>query len=570
VDNNGGSAWERPLRLTTGLVLFGFASSHLTNHMFGIRSLEAMQAASVVLLRPWQSNLGLLLLYGSFVVHGSLGLVALYRRRHLRVSLPERWQLLLGLIIPLLLIPHAVGVRVNFLDGLEITFQSVLYRFWIASPKTSLPWQFLLLVVLWSHGCIGLRAWLCSKSWYRDLAKPLGLVAILVPIIALLGMVTAGFDLRDTVLHDPSKAAALSAAFAEEEAGNSATKRDVANGLSIGYLGLVIGTLALRRARDWRARRFQAVRITYPGHRVVTVPPGFSVLEASRWAAIPHAAVCGGRSRCSTCRIRVIDGLETLAAPQAPELQTLQRIKAPLDVRLACQTRPRTDLSVEPLMPVGKDRPPKAARFEAALTGGRELTIGAMFVDMRDSTRIASGRLPYDVLFLFDRYIQAVTGGVRHNGGRTISIAGDGVMSVFGIDRRPAIAAQDALKAALDVWSGLEALNEEMVHELNQPLSIGIGIYFGLAVVGFVSVDDAQSLQFIGDTGNLAAKLEAETKRLDCTLVVSVSVLSLAAADTSKIERRFVSIPGRADSVEAAVFRKRRDLEGMLATLRKV
>lgn len=120
-----------------------------------------------------------------------------------------------------------------------------------------------------------------------------------------------------------------------------------------------------------------------------------SVLEASRWAGIPHASVCGGRSRCSTCRIRVFDTAAMLAPLGPVELRTLQRIAAPPNVRLACQLRPSVDVSVVPLVPAGPDLGSGALRFDAGVEGGRELPIAAMFVDMRGSTRLATGRLPY-------------------------------------------------------------------------------------------------------------------------------------------------------------------------------
>jgi len=96
---------ERPTRLTTGLILFAFATSHLLNHAFGIRSVAAMEAASGTLLAPWQTDPGLFVLYTSFLVHGLLGLYGLHRRRHLRLPASEAWQLGLGLTIPLLLTP---------------------------------------------------------------------------------------------------------------------------------------------------------------------------------------------------------------------------------------------------------------------------------------------------------------------------------------------------------------------------------------------------------------------------------------------------------------------------------
>jgi adenylate cyclase len=72
--------FERPVRLTTGLILFAFATSHLINHAFGIRSVDTMQAASAMLLAPWQTNTGLMVLYTAFLLHGLLGFYALYRR----------------------------------------------------------------------------------------------------------------------------------------------------------------------------------------------------------------------------------------------------------------------------------------------------------------------------------------------------------------------------------------------------------------------------------------------------------------------------------------------------------
>ena len=127
-----------------------------------------MQAASVVLLAPWQTTLGLAALYTSFLVHGALGLRALYRRRHLRMPASEAWQLALGLAIPLLLLPHAGTVRLGFeFFGIDSSYEKLMYRYWVDSPYWSLPRQLLLLVVVWIHGCIGLRAWLISKLWYR-------------------------------------------------------------------------------------------------------------------------------------------------------------------------------------------------------------------------------------------------------------------------------------------------------------------------------------------------------------------------------------------------------------------
>lgn len=282
------------------------------------------------------------------------------------------------------------------------------------------------------------------------------------------------------------------------------------------------------------------------------MPRGFTVLEASRWAGIPHVAICGGRGRCSTCRVRVGDGLRALPPPAPPEQRTLSRIAAPGDVRLACQVRPVADLAVQPLVRMSDAEDGRAARFEAAVAGGREIEIAALFIDLRESTRIASDRLPYDTLFLFDRYIQVVTAAIRDHRGHVTSIAGDGVMSVFGADGDARGAAQAAFRAVLRLWDGLERLNQDLATELHAPLRFGVGLHVGLSVVGRIS-DHSASLQFLGDTGNVAAKLEGQAKELGCTVVVSAAALHRAAPDADAVVTP-LRLPGRERPLDAVVF----------------
>jgi len=520
----------RGLRLSTGVILFCFATCHLLNHSFGIRSTAAMQAASEVLLDPWQTTPGLWLLYGAFLTHATLGLFALYRRRHLRMPAAEAWQLALGLTIPLLLIPHAAGIRIGqSIFGLDYDFARVVHAIW--DSPASVVRQYSLILVMWVHGCIGLRAWLAAKPWYPRAASALASLALLVPVLALIGFTNAGLDMLDAVQRDPGLAARLAVGPPGTPAGTKLAADQYITGLMAwSYLGLVAATFALRLARDWHARRFRAVHIGYPGGRTVTVPLGFTILEASRWAAIPHASVCGGRGRCSTCRVRIVEGADELPPPGEVEARTLARIGNPVAVRLACQVRPRGDVRIEPLVRPSDAALAGAVRFHAAAAGGAEMEVAALFVDLRESTRLAAGRLPYDTLFIFDRYIQVITSAVRHHRGHVTSIAGDGVMAMFAdIEGKSAQFARDAFAAALELWDGIDRLNAEIAEELREPLRIGIGLHVGPAVVGTIAAAGLSSLQFLGDTGNLAAKFQAETRRLDCTLIASAQAVARVA-----------------------------------------
>jgi adenylate cyclase len=566
-ERRAGRPIVRPLRLATGLVLFAYATSHLINHAFGIRSVETFQAAALFLLKPWQTAPGRFILYTAFLVHGALGLYALYRRRHLRIPAAELWQLGLGLAIPLLLIPHAAAIALGHtVYGLEFGYPRVLYQFWVVSPDLALPRQYLLLIIMWIHGCIGIRSWLRPKAWYPRASSALASLATLVPVLALIGFTNAGLNLRESAQRDPVAAARYVVARPGTAAAEDyAALMRIIDAMSLTYLGLLAGTFGFRLARDWHARRFASIRITYPGGRIVTVPSGFSVLEASRWAGIPHASVCGGRGRCSTCRVRVAAGGEGSGIPAPMERQTLVRIGAPPDVRLACQLRPVADLAVDLLVHPMPEPHLGAARFGAAIEGGQELEIAALFVDLRESTRLATGRLPYDALFLFDRYIQAVTAAVRQNNGHVTSIAGDGIMSVFGAEGHAADTAREAWKAALQIWSAMDSLNEELAGELAAPLRVGIGLHIGVAVVGMIGSAEHRSLQFLGDTGNIAAKLEEQTKPLDCTLVASAAAVARIARATNKAEAAVVSIAGR--EIAVAVFRQRGELQDLVSAV---
>src|SRR6185295_3986687 len=114
-----------------------------------------------------------------------------------------------------------------------------------------------------------------------------------------------------------------------------------------GYVGLIGFVLIARGVRTLNERRGDMINLSYGTGRTVRVPKGLSVLEASLRNNVPHASICGGRARCSTCRIRVMGDCSSLPAPSKREVFVLNRVGAGGDpaIRLACQLRPNTDLS---------------------------------------------------------------------------------------------------------------------------------------------------------------------------------------------------------------------------------
>jgi len=210
-----------------------------------------MQATSGFLLAPWQSYVGLSALYGSFLVHGALGLLALYRRRHLRMPASEVAQLALGLTVPLLLLPHAGALRIGYsIYGIDSGFAQVLYQLWVGSPEYALPRQFALVLVVWIHGCIGLRAWLRAQPWYSRAAPLLSSLATLVPALAFAGVVSAGLSLRS----------AVEAHFVNPEhfrpPAASLNVSGIVDRLVLAYVAIVFGLFVVRAIRSWHSTRF--------------------------------------------------------------------------------------------------------------------------------------------------------------------------------------------------------------------------------------------------------------------------------------------------------------------------
>jgi adenylate cyclase len=326
-------------------------------------------------------------------------------------------------------------------------------------------------------------------------------------------------------------------------AAQRATLGHISTRLRWGYLIALAGVLVARQVR-LRLLRGAQVRIAYPAGRTVIAPVGLTVLEASRLGGIPHASVCGGRGRCSTCRVRIEGGIETLPAARPEEQRVLDRVGAPPGVRLACQLRPVRDVAVAPLLPATAGPTQAAPRGDGR--GGREQEIAVLFADLRGFTGMAENKLPYDVVFVLNRYCEVIGGAITAAGGVPNQFSGDGVMALFGVDRGAEEGCRRALTAARAMVAGIATLNGELAVELPTPLRIGIGIHTGPAIVGRMGYGDSAQLTAIGDTVNVAARLEQLTKEYACALVMSEDVGTRAGIDVSALPRHELTVRNRA------------------------
>ncbi|MDM9625289.1 adenylate/guanylate cyclase domain-containing protein [Rhizobium sp. S152] len=535
----------RRARLGAGLVMFVFITLHLSNHALGLISVSAADEGRRLFLAIWRNPLGTLLLYTSVFVHIALVLRSIYLRRSLVMPKAELAQTILGLAIPLLLIDHVIGTRVaHALFDYRDDYETIVRTLWITAPGNGLR-QAMALVVVWVHGCIGLHFWLRYRPWYERIAAPFLAVAILLPVLGLLGFIEMGRTIAEPAYEgfvDTGRYSANINARYASDPGAQQTIRLIRACLYGSFSAALLLVIAARGRRRWKERVDQ-ITVSYQGGDAIRVPRGFTVLEASRVGGIPHYSVCGGKGQCSTCRVQILSAYHDLPPPDKMEQTTLRRINAAADVRLACQLRPTHDITVVPLLVPATETALPANVQETS--PGRERDITVLFCDIRSFTALTETRLPFDIVFLLNRYFALVGNAVEKAGGRVDKFIGDGAMALFGIGTSQEDGCRQALSAAAAIVRDLEKLSRELSDELSAPLRIAIGIHTGPAVVGTLGYGRVRSLTAIGDTVNVASRLESTAKEFEAAIVISEPVAMLSGADTTIAESREINVRGR-------------------------
>ena len=511
---------RQDLRLGSGLILFTYVSAHFINHALGLISLVVAERGLRVAVAVWHSWPGTVLLYGAAGIHITLAFVALYQHRTLRMPPMEALRIVLGFGIPTLLIAHAVTTRLAFeAYGAEPDYARVVWTLWHSNREGR---QMALLVPGWLHGCLGLNFAFGRRVWYQRLRLILFGAALLLPILATLGFLEMLKEVS-ILAQDP---AWFSANVLSLDAGQTGKLAQTSNSMLVLYFALIgavfVARLIRRTVENFRGR---LVSITYPG-RTVRVPRGWTVLEASRSHHIPHLSMCGGRARCSTCRVRIVAGGDHCPPPAQNELDTLNRIHAPEGTRLACQLRPQGNVTVIPLLVAGPS-PPGEPAHEAV-----EREIAVMLVGFR-WTATPHRLLPQDLLYLLNRYSEIVGNTVREEGGVPIQFLGDGVTAVFGLEVGAKEANRQALTAAAKVDRRLRALGGRLAQELGWAADFVIHLHTGSAGVGETGDDATRTLAAVGNTIDVARQLAARYDNGEIArIVLSEAVMIAAGLDT--------------------------------------
>ena len=548
----------RRLRLISGLTLFTYVLTHLLNTALGLISFPALEAGREVFLLVWRWLPLTVLLYSALLVHLVLAYFAIFKRESLAMPPLEALRYLFGILIIPLAALHILGTRlVHEVYGVEDSYLYIVTVQWAFDLGYAVQ-QTILVLVVWIHGCIGLHLWLRLKIWYASVAPYALAGAVLLPTLSLAGYLAAGREVLRRAA-DPDFVPAVLAranALSGDERDELLALRD---GVVIGFFILLGLTLLARLLWRLWLRRRGMVRLSYPGGRQVTVRKGLTLLAASHLAKIPHASVCGGRGRCSTCRVRVGRGGAALPAPTAEERRVLARIGAAPNVRLACQTEVYADCEVTPLLPAGAS--PFHAQPRPGYLQGDEREIAILFADLRGFTIACRRTVCPTTSSSFSTVISRPWGqAVEEAGGRVDKFIGDGVMALFGIERGVVQGSRNALEAARLMARSLEDLNRSLAHDLPEPLRIGIGLHSGAVIVGEMGYGPATSLTAIGDAVNTASRLEALTKNYDAQLVVSAPLAEHAGVDLKSFTHEQIDLRGRTQPLDIYVVASALDL----------
>ncbi len=248
--------------------------------------------------------------------------------------------------------------------------------------------------------------------------------------------------------------------------------------------------------------------------------------------------------------------------PNGAEAATLARINADDDVRLACQLRPAGDLTVTRLV-----HPPEARRpifLSDVEDSGVERTLAILFLDIRGFTAISEARLPYDTVFLLNRFFAEIGEATTASGGWIDKYMGDGMMALFGVSQPMEAACRAALVAAMQIDAALERLNRELAGELPAPLKIGIGLHVGPLVLGRIGHRASAATTVIGPAVNVASRLESLTKEHGVQIVASAELAERAGLPAGAFPETVVTVRGTSAPLAVVLIARGGDLGRLL------
>ena len=286
------------------------------------------------------------------------------------------------------------------------------------------------------------------------------------------------------------------------------------------------------------------------GITVDDTKPTATLLDISIANKVTHWHECGGSGRCTTCRVRIVDGAAHVSAPTRVEARLAKSRGWDPTIRLACQATVHGDVTLERI--VQSDA--SASQLQAETIGreaGAERDLAILFCDMRGFTALAEANSAFDVVHILNRFFEALGDAILLNGGIISHYVGDQICGLFGLDDADSHrACTAAVRAAFGMVEAMDGLNDQLEPAFGTRLKIGIGVHFGSAIVGDVGHPTLRRLTIIGDAVNTASRIESMTKDLGTTVLLSRDVADrLPAGALSVTSANVTRVRGKKDPI---------------------
>lgn len=181
--------------------------------------------------------------------------------------------------------------------------------------------------------------------------------------------------------------------------------------------------------------------------------------------------------------------------------------------------------------------------------GGRRVHGAVMFSDIRSFTSLVESQPPEDTIELLNVYYALMFDAINGQGGVVNQMVGDGLMAIFGAPLPLADASARAVRAACEMLDMLALFNAEREREAKVPLRIGIGIATGEMVAGYTGTHARATYTCVGDTVNLAARLEAHTKAVKRSILIDETTMKAVQCDVSIESMGSCQFAGKSASV---------------------
>lgn len=550
----GSGSLIQQLRLWSGLIILVYVTFHFINHALGLVSLDAMEKMLGVMSFVWGTIPGTVVLYGAFLIHILLGIWSIINIRTLRMPLWRWVQIFLGLAIPYWLISHVLITKGSeLLTGLQVTYLQEFAFLW---PVAALK-QNALLIIVWIHAMMGVHFWLKPQRWYQDWGGLLQVFTAIIPILSMSGWMVAAQRELLLVRSEPTGQATADLQKIMDTARDSvAALRPLAQQ---GVVYVLIGVLVLFALLFISRKLRKRVQVSYGRELTVDVTPGITLLDASREAGIPHMSICGGRARCSTCRVMIISDQNTLSPIGPAERKLLNKIDAEPNIRLACQARVRGNTEIRPIIqPTTTNHKPLNID---PYSWGDEREVTVLCLNIRDFTALAEKSLTYDTVFILNHFFDLMVAEIEASGGYVDKFVGDGLIAIFGLETVSKVSSREALTAAVNCQQTAQKQDDILAQHLDNPLEIGIGVHTGKVIIGRIGKTGDQThpsrITAIGNVVKVASTMERLSKKAKAHIIYSRSTHEFAGLGMSQMigETAKVQVKNNNEPIESIIIK---------------